>query len=129
MLDRATDTLRERLLGKIVMPGPATPCATWVGGYNRPGRTAYRKTSKHHRRPVIRLGGQRTNMVYVAPTLLRLAGVQPQRPEQVQACHRGCPCGHAWHGVYSCVDLDHLAWGTQAENEQDKKQLERLELP
>lgn len=120
MVAGASSTLRERLLGKIVMPGPATPCATWVGGYNSPGkRTRKYKYSAHHRRPVVRAGGRTTTMIYVAPTLLRLAGILPERPEQVQACHC-CPTGPAWHGLFSCVDLACLRWGTQAENEADK---------
>lgn len=122
MIDpRATATLRERLLGKIVMPGPATPCATWVGAYNKVGRRAPQKLTRHHRRPVVRLGRAGTPMVYVAPTLLRIAGVAPEHPAQVQACHCGCPTGPSWHGVYSCVDLEHLTWGTQAENEGHKR--------
>lgn len=121
MLDRATPTLRERLLSKIVMPGPATPCATWVGGYNRPGRNSVKK-ARLHRRPIIRLGTRATSLVYVAPTLLRIAGVAPERPDQVQACHRGCPTGPAWHGAFHCVDLDHLRWGDQRENEADKRE-------
>lgn len=122
MLDRATPTLRERLLSKIVMPGPATPCAVYVGAYNQVGASSVKKHCKHHRRPVIRLGGQQTPVVYVAPLLLKLAGVAPNRPEQNQACHVGCPTGPAWDGVYRCVDLDHLRWGTQAENERHKQQ-------
>lgn len=121
MLDRATPTLRERLLSKIVMPGPATPCATWVGGYNKVGKTSVKKHCKHHRRPVIRSGSKGSPIVYAAPTMLRIAAVAPERPEQTQACHVGCPTGPSWDGVYRCVDLDHLRWGTQAENESHKK--------
>lgn len=117
-MTNASATLRDRILGKVVMAGPATPCAIWVGAYNRPGKHSI-KRRRPHERPVVRLGGQNTSMVYVAPTMLQLAGIQPERPEQVQACHT-CPCGAAWHGRYTCVDLAHLRWGSQAENEADK---------
>jgi hypothetical protein len=113
-------TLRERLLTKIVMPGPATPCATWVGAYNIDGRR-----SRSHRgvRPVIYPGGpNRKAVAYAAPTLLRVAGVEPERADQTEACHRGCPCGPSWDGVYRCTDLAHLEWGTRAENEADKRE-------
>ena len=119
-LAAATSTLRTRLLTKIVQPGPATPCATWIGAYNAVGQTSLKKHCKHHRRPLIRLGGRRAPMAYVAPLLLALADRAPAQPAQVQACHRGCPCGATWHGLFSCVDLDHLYWGSQAENEADK---------
>jgi hypothetical protein len=117
----ASSTLRDRILGKIVMPGPATPCATWVGSYNRTGaRTRKMRWGAHHRRPVIRAGGRGSRMVYVAPTMLKIAGVVPEHPAQIQACH-DCPGGPAWHGVFFCVDLAHLRWGTQTENEADKQ--------
>jgi hypothetical protein len=116
--------LCERLLSKIVMPGPATPCATWIGAYNqsRGFKKGHQGRYRETRRPVVRerphqVGGV---MIYVAPTMLRLAEIEPERAEQRQACHRGCPTGPAWQGVYSCVDLDHLRWGTQVENEADK---------
>lgn len=120
-LTMATVTLRTRLLTKIVMPGPATPCAIWVGSYNSVGRTSIKKHCKHHRRPVARLGGRQTSMIYVAPTLLQLAGITPATSDQTHACHR-CPTGSAWHGVYTCVDLAHLRWGTPEENEADKRE-------
>lgn len=63
------------------------------------------------------LGGARGPIRYVAPVMLQLAG-QPGAPG-LQACH-SCPTGPPWHGLYSCVDLDHLRWGTQTENEADK---------
>lgn len=121
MHDRATPTLRERLLSKIVMPGPATPCATWVGAYNTDGR----RTGRVHRprRPVISIGPRvgNTGVVgYVFPVLLHLAGVEPPTPAHTEACHRGCPCGAPVDGVYRCVDLAHGAWGTREENERDK---------
>lgn len=119
MLPGASPTLRDRLLGKIVMAGPATPCAVWVGAYNRPGRYSG-KRSKHHRRPVIKAGGRASSVLYVAPTLLQLAAIAPAHPAQRQALHT-CPTGPAWHGMFACVDLDHLRWGTQAENEADKR--------
>lgn len=113
----ASPTLRERLLSKIVMPGPATPCATWVGAYNRPGRTSV-KHSKFHRRPVVQLGTRGSGMRYVAPLLLEMAGTLPA-PAQC-ACHT-CPTGTPPDGVYRCVDLAHLRWGTYRENEADKR--------
>jgi len=115
-LPHATDTLRERILSKIVMPGPATPCATWVGGYNVDGRRTRGHTPK--RRPVVRLGGRGTTMVYVAPVLLTLA---EGPPDGRVACHR-CPTGTPADRTYRCVDLDHLRWGTRAENEADKRE-------
>lgn len=113
--------LRERLLAKIVMPGPATPCATWVGAYNRPGQFATRSQRKAAYRPVIRerswqQGGQ---MIYVAPLLLRIAGILPEREDQIHAAHR-CRMGVPHDGMYRCVDLDCLRWASRAENEADK---------
>lgn len=109
----ATDTLRDRLLGKIVMPGPATPCATWVGAYNKQG---LRRRNLYFRRPVIRLGGIGSRIVYVFPTLLRLAGILPERPDQTEACHC-CPTGTPPDGVYRCVDVSHGVWGARSEND------------
>ena len=109
----ASTTLRERLLGKIVMPGPATPCATWVGAYNRQG---LKRRNHFFQRPVIRAGGKGSMVLYVAPTLLRLAEIEPERPEQTEACHH-CPTGTPADGVYRCVDLNHLYWGSREEND------------
>jgi hypothetical protein len=113
MILGASITLRDRLLGKIVMPGPATPCATWVGAYNRHGR---RGRMRWFARPVIWLGGTFGPVVYVAPLLLKLAGILPEEPEQTEACH-SCPTGTPPDGVYRCVDLAHLRWGTRGEND------------
>lgn len=116
----ASPTLRERLLAKIVMPGPATPCATWVGAYNVDGRL----TGRVHRgrRPVIFLGGgRRGRIVYAAPTLLALVDDRRLVVAAAEACHRGCPTGEPVDGVYRCVDLAHLAWGSRQENEDDKR--------
>lgn len=120
MIPGTSPTLRDRLLGKIVMPGPATPCATYVGAYNRPGQRSKRPHGR--RRPVICAGGRFGVMLYVAPTLLRLADIHPPTPDHVHACHVGCPTGVPWNGVYSCVDLDHLQWGTRKENEGHKRE-------
>lgn len=123
MIPGATDTLRERLLGKIVMPGPATPCATWVGARNqsrglRPGHQGRYVVSC---RPVIWRGGSFGGTAYVAPLLLEIAGEAPPTDAHREACHAGCPTGRAWNGVYLCVDLAHLRWGTRTENEADKR--------
>lgn len=120
-LSRATATLRERLLTKIVMPGPATPCATWVGGYNRHG---FRRRTRHFRRPVICEGGHHGQMLYVAPVLLTLASDGVVQIAGAEACHRGCPTGAPIDGVYRCVDLDHLRWGSRQENEEDKRRVD-----
>lgn len=116
-LTRATPTLRDRLLGKIVMPGPATPCATWVGAYNIDGRKTGRQN--RGRRPVIQIGGIGSPVVYVTRLLLVLCGVQREHARQIEACHC-CPTGTPPDGVYRCVDLDHLRWGARDENEADK---------
>jgi hypothetical protein len=113
----ASATLRDRILGKIVMPGPATPCATWVGAYNVDGRRSGRRN--RGRRPVISAGVFRGRTLYVAPTLLQLAGIAPSHPA-AEAGHR-CPCGVRHDGLYSCVDLDHLCWVDRTENEADKR--------
>lgn len=115
-LAAATPTLRERLLGKIVNAGPATPCATWVGAYNRPGKTSV-KGRRVHRRPVIRLGVVGSPIVYVLPLLLQLSGEEPTE-ERRQAGHT---CPTRCDGVYSCVDLAHARWVSQRENERDKR--------
>lgn len=115
----ASPTLRERLLGKIVMPGPATPCATWVGAYNRPSARSERARRKAACRPVICSGGYRGPVIYVAPALLMLAGIAPEHPDQIHAAHR-CRMGVPFDGVYRCVDLDCLRWASRAENEADK---------
>lgn len=115
-LSRASATLRERLLSKIVMPGPATPCATWVGAYNVDGRKNGRKNRS--RRPVIKAGPMRGPVLYVAPTMLTLAGVVPDRPDQTEALHS---CAPPVNGVYTCVDLRCLRWGSRTENERDKR--------
>lgn len=109
-------TLRDRILGKIVMAGPATPCATWVGAYNRHGR---RGRMRWFARPVVWAGGSFGPVIYVANALLRLSGAEPPTSEHREACHC-CPTGTPVDGVYRCVDLDHLRWGTRAENEADK---------
>jgi hypothetical protein len=112
-LSAASPTLRERLYSKIVQPGPATPCATWVGAYNRHG---LRRARRLFHRPVVRLGAVGSPVVYVAPALLTLAGITPDRPDQTEACHT-CPTGTPPDGVYRCVDLDHLQWGSREEND------------
>lgn len=112
-------SLRERLLGKIVMPGPATPCATWVGGYNqsRGFKKGHQGRYRSTHRPVI---WWIASMVYVAPLMLeKIAGVARPSNQQNEACHR-CPTGTPIDGVYRCVDLAHLRWGSRAENEADK---------
>ena len=114
-------SLRDRLLGKIVMPGPATPCATWIGAYNRPSARSARAGRKPAHRPVIRAEGRRA-VIYVAPLMLTLAEIIPEHPDQTHAAHRwrmGVPI----NGVYSCVDLDCLRWASPAENEADKYEL------
>jgi hypothetical protein len=111
--------LCERLLSKIVMPGPATPCATWVGAYNRPSARSERAGRKPAHRPVISKGARAQGMIYVAPTLLQLAAIVPAREDQVHAAHR-CRMGVPVDGVYRCVDLDCLRWASPAENEADK---------
>lgn len=122
-LPRASATLRERLLAKIVNAGPAAPCATWVGAYNVDGRKSGRKT--RGQRPVIYLdGGDRGPIVYVAPLLLALAHdtalrpLDPETGQPLEALHR---CTPSWDGVYRCVDLACLRWGTRLENEADKR--------
>lgn len=117
MLDTASPTLRERLLSKIVQPGPATPCATWVGAYNIDGR---RRKWTAGRRPVIQVGARGSPVVYVTRLLLSLAGVPRAHAGQIEACHC-CPTGTPADGMYRCVDLAHLRWGTRAENEADKR--------
>ena len=112
-MNLASATLRERLLGKIVMPGPATPCATWVGAYNRQG---LKRRNFYFRRPVIWLGGTFGPVVYVLPLLLQLAGIEPERDDQTEACHC-CPTGTPPDGMYRCVDVAHAHWGSRAEND------------
>lgn len=116
-LSRATPTLRARLLSKIVMPGPATPCATWVGGYSLGRRRT--RGAVVHRRPVIQIGGRRSPVAYVARVVLTLAADRPSGIPAAEACHR-CPTGTPVDAVYRCVDLDHLYWGSRTENERDK---------
>ncbi len=71
------------------------------------------------RRPVV---WYVASTVYVAPLMLEIiANICRPGPTRGEACHRGCPTGAAWHGVYSCVDLAHLAWGSREENEADKR--------
>ncbi len=118
----ATNTLLDRILGKIVMPGPAAPCATWVGAYSH-GRK--RSTNTTHLRPVIQAGGRGTPVLYVAPTLLRLFADAPPSDEHREAGH-SCPCGTRHDAVYACVDLAHLRWVTRDQNEADKR---RDDLP
>lgn len=118
----ATDSLRERLLSKIVMPGPATPCATWVGAYNqsrglRPGHQGRYTVT---RRPVIWSGGTCGTVMYVAPLLLQLADIEPPSEEHKEACHC-CPTGTPPDRMYRCVDFAHIRWGTRHENEADKR--------
>lgn len=122
MPGRATP-LSERLLSKIVMPGPATPCATWVGAYNqsRGFRKGHQGRYGMARRPVIWLGGSYGRVVYAAPQLLKISGAEPPSVEHVEACHC-CPTGTPVDRMYRCVDLEHLRWGTRAENEADKQQ-------
>lgn len=117
----ATATLEERLLSKIVNAGPATPCAVWIGAYNQSrGRPGMPRRGKHPtRRPVLQIGGLGSAVMYVARLLLILAGVQRVHARQIEACHT-CPSGTPWNGVYTCVDLGHLRWGTREENEADK---------
>ena len=67
----------------------------------------------------MREGRRGSPMIYVAPTLLRLAGVVPAEG-QVHAAHR-CRMGVPPDGVYRCVDLDCLRWASPAENEADKR--------
>lgn len=118
-------SLRERILAKLeVQP---SGCVHWTGGYNVDGRKSGRVYRT--RRPVVYLGGgDRGPIVYVAPLLLALDGDGNLRPERdgvrLYALHTCRPSGDGW---YRCVAIEHLRWGTQAENEQDKKQLERLE--
>lgn len=123
MIPHASPTLRDRLLSKIVMPGPATPCATWVGAYNR--HAWRRKTAPRAHlacRPVIFAGGgHRGPMIYVAPALLHLHDDRGLVVSGAEACHKGCPTGSPVDGVYRCVDLAHLYWGSRTENERDKR--------
>lgn len=115
-------SLRERLLGKIVMPGPATPCATWVGAYNqsRGFKKGHQGRYVMSRRPVIWTGGSFGTVVYAAPVLLKIAGIAQPSEEHTEACHT-CPTGTPPDGVYRCVDLEHLRWGTRQDNERDKR--------
>lgn len=124
-LRAATPSLHKRLLGKIVNAGPATPCATWVGAYSTGRR---RSTNTIHLRPVIQLGGRGSPVAYVAPTMLRLAGVVAESVDQREACHR-CPTGTAHDAMYRCVDLAHLQWGSRDDNERDKRRPVSVDSP
>lgn len=112
--------LCERLLSKIVMPGPMTPCATWIGAYNRSAglRRGHQGRYRATYRPVV---WYLASTIYTAPLLLDVvAGIRRPTAEANEACHKGCPCGPSWDLVYRCVDLAHLRWGTRHENEADK---------
>lgn len=124
-----TPRLRERLLAK--MQFQVSGCIYWVGAYNTDGRKAGRRFQP--RRPVIYLGsavGYPNIVVYVGPLILAIAGagdLQPVDPEtgaRLYACHTCRKAEGDDH--YRCVAEEHLRWGTQHENEQDKKQVERL---
>lgn len=124
----ATDSLVERLLAKIDMTcAHPQGCHLWTGAYNIDGRHGGRRY--RGRRPVIRLGGRHGEIVYVAPLILALAGdgnlrpICPRTGQRLFALHT---CTSHADGWYRCVNFDHLVWGTQRQNEQDKKQLERL---
>lgn len=118
----ATSTLVDRLVAKIDMTTPHPGgCHWWNGAYNIDGRKQGRRY--RGRRPVICLGGQDGAIVYVAPLLLALTSDGNLRPtnrqgERLYALHT-CGCGE--DGWYRCVTLEHLRWGTQAENEEDKR--------
>lgn len=126
----ATDSLVERLLAKIDMTcAHPQGCHLWTGAYNIDGRHGGRRY--RGRRPVINLGGHSGPVVYVAPLILALASDGNLRPScphtgaRLFALHT-CNCHLDDPGWYRCVNFDHLVWGTQRQNEQDKKQLERL---
>lgn len=118
--DFATSTLHERLLSKISTTPTSSGCLHWLGAFNTDGRPRGRRYRT--RRPVIQLGRVGSPVVYVAPLLLALAGdgnIRPTARDGVRlfALHRCAPPGD---GIYRCVALEHLRWGTQMENEAEK---------
>lgn len=115
-----TAGLRERILAKLAPQ--ADGCIYWTGSYNTDGRRSGRRFQP--RRPVVFLGGgKRGPIVYVGPLILAMDGEGDLRPEdpvsgeRLYALHSCRPTEDGW---YRCVAREHLRWGTQRENEQDK---------
>ena len=88
------------------MPEPNSGCWLWLGPYTTRGYGTLNL-------------GRRNQRIYAHRKMLLLA--QPIGGENLHACHR---CD-----VPSCINPDHLFWGTQADNLRDAKRKGRASPP
>lgn len=108
----ATATLWDRFWSKVDMSGGPDACWPW---------TAYTRKRRNGRRGKLQVGGQ--GSPYVSADRLALAlhtdGNLNRRRKGVklQCCHE---CGNGDAPIF-CVNPRHLYWGTQKQNEKDKK--------
>lgn len=115
----ATATLWDRFWAKVDMSGGADACWTWNGSKRR---------RRNGKRGKIRVGGGGSRHVSADRLALALHtdGNLTKKKDGVllQCCHR---CGNGDEPIY-CVNPRHLYWGTQKQNERDKKRKAALDI-
>lgn len=108
----ATATLWDRFWAKVDMSGGPEACWTWNGSKRR---------RRRGRRGKMQVGGRGSR--YISADRLALALhtdgnlTRKQHGALLQCCHR---CGNGDDPI-QCVNPHHEYWGTQKQNERDKK--------
>lgn len=108
----ATATLWERFWSKVDMSGGPNACWT---------RKGYKRRRRRGQRGSLMVGGRRSRRVSEDRLALALhtdGNLNRKRNGVLlQCCHR---CGNGGAPIF-CVNPRHLYWGTQKQNERDKK--------
>lgn len=115
----ATATLWDRFWSKVDMSGGPDACWAWKGAL---------RTRRKGKRGKFRVGSGPRSVVSADRLALALHtdGNLNKRRRGVKlfCCHR---CGNGDAPVY-CVNPHHLYWGTQEQNEKDKKRKTEREI-
>lgn len=112
----ATATLWDRFWSKVDMSAGPEGCWPFLG---------YKRRRRNGRRGKLQVGGR--GSAFISADRLALAlhtdGNLNRRRRgcKLQACHR---CGNGDDPIH-CVNPRHLYWGTQSQNERDKKRRRR----
>jgi hypothetical protein len=115
----ATATLWDRFWSKVDMSGGPDACWTWKGPLRRRMRG---------KRGKLQVGGRGSRFVGADRLALALHTdgnlTKKKNGVLLQCCHK---CGNGDDPIY-CVNPSHLYWGTQKQNERDKKRKLQREL-